>query len=392
LIESLTAEEPEFQAWFGYSGALRDDRLVAAAPFTSSASAHGAIYEFERTGTAFEAASRTADFDQLPEDGSLNAARLPYFGGKGAAVGSYSVALGPDVTIIGVAGTDGAEAGAAMPDSGQVWIFRRNRDGGTSVETLLSPSPQACALFGRSVAARDDLLAVGAPGTSLDGLSSCDLPSEAGSGAVFVYRDDGTAYRFERVLRSDDVQGGAFFGDAVRLASDRLAVGAPFERDGESSGAVYVYRTAPDFLLEDRVANLGARPGSAFGASVDLEGDVLVVGAPLDDACGGAEPVGSGGRAYVYRRTAGRWSRGECLYGSDPMEADLFGWNVALAQGHLVVGAPFDSSGDGAAYLFESDQRRFTCASRLRAPNRTQGTEPVEMFCRGMNRPPVRRK
>jgi hypothetical protein len=41
------------------------------------------------------------------------------------------------------------------------------------------------------------------------------------------------------------------------------------------------------------------------------------------------------------------------------------------------VGAPFDSSGDGAAYLFESDQSGFTCASRLRAPNRTQGFEPV---------------
>lgn len=133
------------------------------------------------------------------------------------------------------------------------------------------------------------------------------------------------------------------FFDAVSLDRDTVVAGvATFDgSSGADSGAVLVFeRDAGGPGAWQQVRRLDApdaEAGARFGASVALDGDRLVVGAPehfSDD----------GGRAYVFSRNsggAGNWGHVATL---EPLfrETDgLFGASVALAPSDSVfVGSP----------------------------------------------------
>ena len=85
--------------------------------------------------------------------------------------------------------------------------------------------------------------------------------------------------------------------------------------------------TAPDGAL-----------GDAFGRSVAMSGDTLVVGANGDDERGL-----DAGAAYVYRRvSSGRWELRQKLVPSELLDGDFFGWSVDVDGDAIVVGAPGD--------------------------------------------------
>ena len=72
-----------------------------------------------------------------------------------------------------------------------------------------------------------------------------------------------------------------------------------------------------------------------------MDGDTLVVGAPYKASGQGA--------AYVYTRTAGEtWTQTAKLVASDGVGNDAFGYSVAIDGDVIVVGAPGD---DGNARL-----------------------------------------
>ena len=87
--------------------------------------------------------------------------------------------------------------------------------------------------------------------------------------------------------------------------------------------------------------------GDRFGASVALDGGLLLVGAP------GVDPAGA---AYVFRLQGGQWVQEQKLIGSEAQPGDAFGASVALDGEVLVVGAPGPTDGgtqSGSVYLFE---------------------------------------
>jgi FG-GAP repeat len=103
---------------------------------------------------------------------------------------------------------------------------------------------------------------------------------------------------------------GARFGGAVAMDGDTLAVGAPAENlaAGDEAGVVYVYlRTGDQWALQQRLLAADGHGGVTFGASLALDGDTLLVGAPHADATGGLDA----GAAYVFVRSAGvrSWRR-----------------------------------------------------------------------------------
>lgn len=69
--------------------------------------------------------------------------------------------------------------------------------------------------------------------------------------------------------------------------------------------------------------------GAAYGADVSLAGDVVVVGAPLDEASIGA--------AFVHTRVDGTWSKGQLL--ANPLGGVYYGRAVAVAGPRLIVTA-----------------------------------------------------
>lgn len=88
-----------------------------------------------------------------------------------------------------------------------------------------------------------------------------------------------------------------------------------------------------------------------YGYQVDVDGDVAVVGAYLDDA-GGFNDCGV---AYVYHRNQGgsnNWGYVQTLLASDKGAGDRFSYSVGVSGDYIVIGAPNHNGIRGKAYVY----------------------------------------
>ena len=95
------------------------------------------------------------------------------------------------------------------------------------------------------------------------------------------------------------------FGKSIGLSETHLIVGTPGERDngGNESGKVYVYENLSGSLLYtiDNPTVFGPSAGDRFGASVDINDDYFIVGAPKEDDI----DFSNAGAAYIYNLSTG---------------------------------------------------------------------------------------
>lgn len=166
-------------------------------------------------------------------------------------------------------------------------------------------------------------------------------------------------------FKASNTGAGDNFGYCVAISADgnTLAVGAPGEKGtgkgiepphndaGTNVGAVYVFaRVAENAWVHQ--AYIKASQGESFdtfGNSLSLssDGNILAVGAPLEDGFGNG--LTNSGAVYVYRRLGGVWQPVDALLrASNAGAEDRFGHSVALsADGKtLAVGAYFEDSSD----------------------------------------------
>ena len=150
---------------------------------------------------------------------------------------------------------------------------------------------------------------------------------------------------FIQTLVGDQIGSDSDFGWAVSIDGNTAVVGAPGE------DAVYVFEHAAGIWSQAiRLQGSNTLLGDAFGEAVDLEGDLLVVG---------AGNAGGFGAAYVFRRVAGVWGEVDTLTASNAAGfIAAFGAAVAVSTGvdeRIVVGDPFAASGGflrGAVYVY----------------------------------------
>lgn len=128
------------------------------------------------------------------------------------------------------------------------------------------------------------------------------------------------------------------FGGSVAVDGDTIVVGAPLE--DAFAGAVHVFvRDGGAWSHQARL--VPDAPGAQFGHAVDVSGDTVVVG-DFDR--------GTGGAAVVFVRSGTSWIQQAAIEPPDADASDLFGNDVAIDGDTLVVGAPNeDSNGTGTA-------------------------------------------
>ena len=128
------------------------------------------------------------------------------------------------------------------------------------------------------------------------------------------------------------------FGASARVAGDLVFVGRPgesalFPMPGSEAGSVHVFRREGDGWTQiARVSTEDVEVGDGFGQSLAVDGDLLIVGAPTEDEGKGA--------AYVFRRQGDAWMQVERLQPASLVAGDGFGTAVAAAGGEIAVGAP----------------------------------------------------
>ncbi len=161
----------------------------------------------------------------------------------------------------------------------------------------------------------------------------------------------------EAKLVASDADAEDTFGSAAATDGERVLVGSPFEGEAaDLAGAAYVYRrVGSGWIEEQKLVPASAGLGDKAGSSVAIEGDLAVVGARHRPGAGGAQA----GALFVWRRTAGVWVLEATLEASDGSVADELGASVALDGGVIVAGAPLhDGLGigidSGAVYVFEN--------------------------------------
>jgi hypothetical protein len=158
--------------------------------------------------------------------------------------------------------------------------------------------------------------------------------------------------------------GAAFdqFGIAVAMDGDTIVVGSWLNTNsnGAAAGIAYVYQKDQGGVDNwGEVAVLVASNGvaqDAFGWSVAIDGDTVVIGAYRNDFL-----FENSGMAYVFERNAGgpdAWGETKVLTASDGARDDQFGWAVAVSGDTVAIGshrADVDGLDDGAVYVYDRD-------------------------------------
>lgn len=150
------------------------------------------------------------------------------------------------------------------------------------------------------------------------------------------------------------------FGTTVDVDGDIIVVGAPHaDTFITNEGAAYVfYRNAggaDNWGFVKKISASDGLPGEGFANSVGISGDVIVVGCALDDD----SPHSNSGSAYVFHRNAGgadNWGQVKRLTAPSAASNNLFGQSVAVAGDAILVGAHGTSANTGAAHAFGRNQ------------------------------------
>ncbi|RMD62641.1 T9SS C-terminal target domain-containing protein, partial [Candidatus Parcubacteria bacterium] len=156
-------------------------------------------------------------------------------------------------------------------------------------------------------------------------------------------------------LTPSDSQAGDLFGASIALDGDYLLVGAPGA--DMNVGAAYVFRRTETGWVEE--AKLTASDGSSqedfndFGWTVALDGDFAVIGAAKTRFL--FDIPQEKGAVYVFVRTDTGWVEQEKLTSIDPMPGEFFGYSTSLSGNRLIIGAPgvVGELSKGTAYIFE---------------------------------------
>lgn len=270
----------------------------------------------------------------------LKASDVPggYLNGFGSSVG-----ISGDYIVVG-APLDPYITGLNI---GAIYVFRRMGPNWLE-EVKLTPATEMWDGLGEDVAIDGDVLVAGAPHA---------IPGEldhGGPGAVYVFRrdDNGTTndpwddvWRQEAKLESPIGLVDRSFGVRVAIQSDVIAASYFF------ADKVEIFRWNPVPMKGwTHEVTLAGTPGEGFGASIDLDGNRIAIGAPSYDD--------RRGRAYVFVHDGTKWVDEGQVHGDDPARLDDFGWCVSLSGEHVIVGAPLDddtATNAGAAYIFERD-------------------------------------
>jgi len=165
------------------------------------------------------------------------------------------------------------------------------------------------------------------------------------------------------------------FGAAVDMDGDVVIVGAPII-NGQGNGAAYIYERSGSLWIQvGKLTPSDGFWGDRFGESVAIQGDVAFVGAPTSYAVGGK------GAAYVFHKPAGGWknmTQTVKLTAADAAPSDYFGSAIDLDGAVAVIGMvgddnPYGNFSCGAAYIFVRESGSWWEKSKLIASDRTDG-------------------
>ena len=235
---------------------------------------------------------------------------------------------------------------------GNVQIYKRTNNVWT-LYTTLSGSENSSAGFGQSLSLKGNLLAVGAPNASYKQIA-------CGSVSLFAFdAENGTWTKIQTINPENYTsKEGVLFGSEVCLSDGWLAVGATDDiYNGSVCGSVYMYQISGSSATftqrlvagkDNSVSSHDASVSEAFGASIDIDGAWMIVGAPQDF-------IYNTGAAFLYYYDGVHWAQSNVISPAALENSDGFGSQVAIDGNAIAISAPnrANAQGSGTVYLYQ---------------------------------------
>ncbi|MGH7471147.1 MAG: hypothetical protein ACRENP_24630, partial [Longimicrobiales bacterium] len=247
---------------------------------------------------------------------------------------------------------------------GRVYIYRKVEGVWREAARLSAPEAQRADGFGSSLALSGSTLFVG----ERDGSTI----------RVFNKAPNGTWRAASTIATSTSVEGAlgpmVAFGDYLLLGLPGRALGGRGGGGGGRGGqpqanltpgaAVVLQRGADgEYMQRIRLAASDASAGDSFGASIAVDNDVVLIGAP-----GAKERAGT---VYAFRLdpTTRMWQQGSVLQPREPQANEAFGSSIAMQGDAAVIGSPGAAANYGLALVFRRNKEsgEWTEESRLTA-------------------------
>jgi hypothetical protein len=328
IEKQLIAADTNTNDSFGKSVSLSGNTLLVGAPYT------GENNENEQIGSAyfFQYTSKT---HEIIESQKLTADETSASDRSGQAVSIYD-----GVAAVGV--PQKADNGS---ESGSVYIYHYSQGNWSQHVKLVPDDIGEDNLFGLSVSLGKDVLAVGAPlKNSMDG-------------SIYIFQRSNNIWELKQQFLGSQT---SLFGTATAISGNTLLIGAPFKMYSSSIvspiGAVYISEYSNGQWTTPTLLETGELT-SGFGASVAIDGDTLVIGAPyppipyqVPDILAAFLPAERIGKVYVAERVGGSWSLSATL--SEGVEGGSFGTSVAINGNTLAVLAA-STPNSAMVYLYE---------------------------------------
>lgn len=338
---------------FGWSVAISGDTIVIGAHLEDSESTgvngsgannnaenSGAAYVFQRSGTVWS---------QQAYLKASNAGAGDLFG-VAVAVSGDTVVVGASRESSNAGGVNGNGANDLSYSSGAAYVFQRTGSAWAQQAYLKASDTEAWSEFGSAVSVDGDRVVAGAP------------LAEDHRGAAHVFGRSGATWAHQSRLTASNGAPGARFGSALAVSGGTIAVAArgessgvignPADTSAPDAGAAYVFQFGAGVWAEQaylKASNPGA--GDAFGRSLSLDGDTLVVGAPGEDSAAtgvdgnqASNSASGSGSAYLFSRSVAEWYQAGYLKASNTEAGDEFGGAVAVSGDTVATGAPRESS------------------------------------------------
>ena len=215
---------------------------------------------------------------------------------------------------------------------------------------LTALSPANGGMFGNALAARGVDLLIGEPSSAIGGSAT----SRVGRVQFSIRTDTGysQSYNQKQEFGPSSPEGNSNFGGSVAVDFSYAAAGSYNHTAYGMSGVgmVDVYRWNTVGWVFDQAVfppAVDAAPQLQFGKSVAVSGNRLIIG---------ANQYNSRGVVYVYGRDAGgTWRLQQRLYPSFLSLFANFGSSVAIDGNFLIVGAPLQNAGhsfSGEAFIY----------------------------------------
>ena len=245
----------------------------------------------------------------------------------------YAVAMEGSTAVVG--------RSIEYGDDGAVYFYEL--EGGAWIEKQTFDMAGSAA----SIALQGNTAVVGSPYADAG-------PGAQNHGAAYVYVNEGGLWKQQQKLVAGDGQEYDHFGQSVALDGGTIMIGSDRHN---GNGAVYVFtRSGGMWNKQQKLVAGDNQSWGYFGASLALEGDTVMIGAP-----------GSYGAVYVFERSGASWTGSQKLVAGDPFDFSQFGGSIALDGDTALIGASYQE----AAYIFGWDGSKWLEKQKIVAADNT---------------------